>query len=187
MANKIDIRKHAFKGDEKLFLDTNIWFYIFGPAPKNPKPDYRIMRKWYSDAYKTIQEKNCSIYTDALIISEFVNAFAREMLKRYNYGIAKQIDYKEYRKTSDFKNKVGTITSETKKIFKSSAKCNSDFESMDFDLFFLEFEKCNLDLNDIIYNDICKTKGFTLVTNDKDFKSCDIPIMTANNELLGAS
>jgi predicted nucleic acid-binding protein len=189
MTNKIDIRKYTFKGDETLFLDTNIWYFIYGPTPIRSKPDEDVSRNLYSKAFKKIQENKCFIYIDTLIISEFVNAFARDMWKRYNWSQPEdsKLNYKDYRKTPDFKSKVNTIINETKKIFKDANKCNSDFESMDFDSFFIEFGKCNLDLNDIIYGDLCKTKGFTLVTNDKDFKSCSIPIMTVNNELLGKS
>jgi predicted nucleic acid-binding protein len=181
---KIDIRTYSFKGNEKLFLDTNIWYYLYGPKPIRPQPHETVFRNLYTRAYKVIEEKNCPIYTDALIVSEFVNTFAREMWDRYNRGQPNKIPYKSYRKTSDFENVVGTIISQTKRIFKDSNKCNSDFESMDFDLFFSEYKKCNLDLNDIIYSDICKLNGFTLVTNDKDFKDCSIPVLTANNELL---
>lgn len=187
MTNRIDIRTYLFKGDEKLFLDTNIWYYIYGPKPITPSPEDVIYRNLYSKAFKKIQENKCSIYTDALIISEFVNAFARNMWERHNKNLPEKnkIKYKEYRKTPDFKHRVITIISETKKIFKDSTKCNSDFESMDFNLFFIEYEKGHLDLNDIIYGDLCEIKGFTLVTNDKDFKGHSIPILTANNKLLG--
>jgi hypothetical protein len=175
MTNRTDIRTYLFKGDEKLFLDTNIWYYIYGPKPIEHSPENAIYINLYSKAFKKIQENKCSIYTDALIISEFVNAFARDMWQRYNRNLPEKskINYKDYRKTLDFKQRATTIISETKKIFMDSIKCNSDFKSMDFNLFFIEYEKGNLDLNDI--------------TNDNDFKGHNIPILTANNKLLGVS
>lgn len=187
MANKIDIRTYPFKGGEKLFFDTNIWYFIYGPRPVKPRPDEIVSRNQYSNAFKKIQENKCFIYIDTLIISEFVNAFAKDMWKRYNWNLPEgsKLNYKDYRRTQEFKKIVKIIISETKKIFKDATKCNLDFESMDFNSLFLEYEKCSLDLNDVIYNDLCGIKGFTLVTHDKDFKNCSIPILTANNELLG--
>ena len=35
-----------------------------------------------------------------------------------------------------------------------------------------------------LYTEICKNNGFTLITNDSDFKTQEIPILTANAKLL---
>ena len=40
------------------------------------------------------------------------------------------------------------------------------------------------DFNDQVITEICKNNGFTLITNDSDFKTQDIPILTANSKLL---
>jgi predicted nucleic acid-binding protein len=189
MGEHIDIRKYSFSGEEKLFFDTNIWYLIYGPKPIRDDSQYQltILRKrFYSDAFKRIQENNCIIYTDSLIISEFINIYAKAILERYNWRLPANSKkrLKDYRKTDDFKSKVEIIISETKKIFKNSKKENVDLESMDFDFYLLEYKKCKLDFNDIIYSDICTKKEFTLVTDDKDFKDYSGKILTANNELL---
>ena len=40
------------------------------------------------------------------------------------------------------------------------------------------------DFNDQVITEICKNNGFTLITNDSDFKTQEIPILTANAKLL---
>ena len=40
------------------------------------------------------------------------------------------------------------------------------------------------DFNDQVITEICKSNGFTLITNDSDFKTQEIPILTANTSLL---
>ena len=40
------------------------------------------------------------------------------------------------------------------------------------------------DFNDQVITEICKNNGFTLITNDGDFKTQEIPILTANAKLL---
>ena len=42
----------------------------------------------------------------------------------------------------------------------------------------------NSDFNDQVITELCKNNGFTLITNDSDFKTQDIPILTANSNLL---
>ena len=38
--------------------------------------------------------------------------------------------------------------------------------------------------NDQVITEICKNNGFTLITNDGDFKTQEISILTANAKLL---
>jgi len=47
-----------------------------------------------------------------------------------------------------------------------------------------EFEKGNSDFNDQVLCEICKEKGFTLVTDDPDFSGSGVTILTANSRLL---
>jgi predicted nucleic acid-binding protein len=70
MANKIrSIERHNFSRKEQLFLDANIWIYVYGPQGPNDRKN-RI----YSSALANILRANAAIYIDVLVLSEFVNA-----------------------------------------------------------------------------------------------------------------
>ena len=178
-----DIRGYPFAEEEKLFVDANVWYYIYGPTVK---PEDRAFKKYYSNALEKIIKSKREIFIDVLVLSEFINTYARYFHgKRFkNLPPHEKKDFKKYRSTEEFKREASLIINETKKIMKLSSRCNLDFEATEIDLHLSEFEGCKSDFNDIIYKDICKTNDFTLVTNDGDFKKCGIPILTANSNLI---
>jgi len=42
----------------------------------------------------------------------------------------------------------------------------------------------NSDFNDLVLVELCRSKGFMLVTDDGDFKGKGITVLTANRRLL---
>ena len=68
----VSVRNYHFKSQDKLFLDANIWLYIY--APQNPKSYWVNV---YSKAFGRILTAKSCIYIDILVISEFINAYAR--------------------------------------------------------------------------------------------------------------
>ena len=179
-----DIRGYPFENKEKLFLDTNVWYYIYGPKPI--KPADKIFKRYYSVALDKIIESKREIFIDVLVLSEFINRYARFFYEKRYHDLPphSKPDFKIYRSSDAFRIEAKFIINETKKIMKISYPCNLDFETMKIELHLSEFEECNSDFNDIVYKNICKLNNFTLVTNDGDFKKCGIPILTANNNLL---
>jgi predicted nucleic acid-binding protein len=178
-----DIRKRSsFNSDEKIFLDTNVWYYIYGPKPK--KPDEIIFRNIYSNALEKMLEGGCQIFIDALVISEFVNRYARDFYDRKYSGFSSKPKFKDFRKSQEFKSNAKLIADQTKKIIKDSHPCDLDFKSMNLHSHLIDYEKCVLDFNDILFGDLCKNKAYILVTNDGDFKGHCASILTANNNLL---
>ena len=95
MANKIvSIEDYNFKSEDELLLDTNIWLFVYGPQkPNDKKVDT------YSQALSEILTAKCHIYIDVLILSEFINAYARMKWKQ----IAKNIKpFKKFRNSQAF-------------------------------------------------------------------------------------
>jgi predicted nucleic acid-binding protein len=67
-----EISNHTFQATDELLLDTNVWFFLYGPhRPGSPQAAA------YSGALARILTANSRIYVDVLIISEFVNRYAR--------------------------------------------------------------------------------------------------------------
>ncbi|MBI5185833.1 MAG: PIN domain-containing protein [Nitrospinae bacterium] len=72
------IDSFEFRDSGEFLVDTNIWLYIFGPqAPDNWET--RI----YSKAYAGILSAKSHVYIDPLILSEFINRYARLIYRAY--------------------------------------------------------------------------------------------------------
>lgn len=147
MANNVQaVRSYTFSHRDKLFLDANVWLYLFGPRqPRN------YWNQIYSQVFNHILNTNSQIYIDVLVVSEFINAYAR-IKQRLVMGYCSKIE-------------SGFTTLSMNKLL-------ADYISGDFDF------------NDQVITEICKNNGFTLITNDGDFRTQEIPILTANPSLL---
>ena len=67
-----EVRHYNFTSQDKLFLDANIWFYLYGPQ----KPGNRWVRI-YSTVFNGILNAKSQIFIDVLVVSEFINRYAR--------------------------------------------------------------------------------------------------------------
>lgn len=174
-----EVRQYNFTPEDKLFLDANIWFYIFGPQ----EPEYQRSH-WmaiYSDVLKDILNAKSQIYIDVLIVSEFINRYAR---LKFNVDAPTDIDFKDFRKTKDFKLIAQDIAADVKGILQCCALVESGFEGLDLDGILNDYAKGDSDFNDKVITEICKNNGFILITNDSDFKTQEIPVLTANRYML---
>ena len=174
-----DIRKYRFSDKDRLFLDANIWLFIYGPVPRSDKD--KILKNIYSTALKNMLINNSQIFVNEIILSEFINAFRQLEFKRLIPEFEWSQGFKKFRNGSESFKVTREIVLQAKKILNSSQRCNSIFNSMNIDAILHNYEKGSSDFNDQLYLELCKMDGFILVTNDVDFKNCNIPILTANS------
>ena len=171
------VNRHNFTSSDKLFLDANIWFYLFGPH----KPGDPAVHT-YSNVFNSILNAQSQIYIDVLVVSEFINAYARRKWRL----IAPHLNsFKVFRNTLSFKPIAQDIAAEVKQIMKHCSRMESNFATLRIDDLLNDYAIGNFDFNDQVITEICKSNGFTLITNDGDFKTQEIPILTANQSLLG--
>ena len=172
----IQVEQHNFTSKDKLFLDANIWFYLFGPhKPMDPTV------QTYSNVFNCILKAQSKIYIDVLVVSEFINAYARRKWKL----IARHIKtFKVFRNSSDFKPVAQDIAADVKQIMKHCARIESGFTMLPMDDLLADYISGDSDFNDQVITEICQNNGFTLITNDSDFKTQEIPVLTANSDLL---
>ena len=172
------ISTYDFRPSDTLLLDANIWLFIYGPQkPNNP------MVEIYSNALKKILAAKSCIYIDVLVVSEFINTYAR---MRWNLlgGLSKNKKFKQFRKSSVFKAVAQDIASDVKCVLKHCTRVGSGFESPTIETLIDEFAAGDLDFNDQILAALCKNKGLKMVTHDADFRKRGIPVITANKRLL---
>ena len=173
---RIEVRRYNFTPQDRLFLDANIWLYLDGPHKSKS-----YWRTIYSKVFNRILNANSQIYIDALVVSEFINSYAR-----VKWGvIAPQLStFKDFRNSPDFKPVAKGIAADVKRVLKYCTRIESGFESLGVSDLLNDYATGDFDFNDQVITELCKSNGFTLITNDSDFKTQDIPILTANSNLL---
>lgn len=177
--NKIkDISSYSFLKEESFFLDANIWLSVYGPMAY-PRKRTSI----YANALCNIRKTNCFIFIDVLILSEFINTYARWEHKQSSLRTKR---FKDFRKNKAFIPVAEDIAVNAKRITKQCQCCDSNFTSIDIEALLTEFEKGNSDFNDQVFSETCKAKKLILVTDDSDFKDSELTILTANGHLLQA-
>ena len=170
------VKQHNFTSKDKLFLDANIWFYVFGPhRPGDPKAEI------YSDVFNCILNAQCQIYIDVLVVSEFINAYANRKWKLTSPHL---YSFKVFRNSSDFKPVAQDIAADVKHVLKHCIRIESTFATLGIEDLLNDYATGDFDFNDQVIIEICKNNGFTLITNDSDFKTQEIPVLTANRKLL---
>ena len=174
-----EIGNYAFKATDELLVDANVWFFVHGPhRPGDPRAAV------YSGALARILAAQSRIFVDVLIISEFANRYARlkhDILKG-RPGVPR--DFKQFRKSSTFKAIARDIAADVRKLLANCARVESGFGTLDIESLVTEYGQGNADFNDLVLADLCKSKGFKLVTDDGDFKGKDVVVLTANRRLL---
>jgi len=177
MTNKaLAIASHEFKTEDELFLDTNIWLLVFGP--QNPG-DWRV--EAYSQALAKILTAQCQIYIDVLIVSEFINTYAR-----VKWGVLGRPhgNFKRFRNSPDFKPIAQDIAADVGRVLRHCSRVESGFKTLDINGLITEYAAGDSDFNDQMIAALCQRKGLKLVTDDADFSGHQIQIVTANRRLL---
>jgi len=159
-----------------LLLDANVWLFVYGPH----QPGDRKVAV-YSNALKRMLVAESRIYVDVLVVSEFINRYA---------GLKWEIEhevfpsFKEFRKSKEFKPLAQEIADAVKRALRHCTRIESGFESPAVDSLIDEYSMGCFDFNDQILTALCKEKGLKLVTDDGDFRTREIPIVTGNRHLL---
>ena len=138
-----DINRYVFQSTDALLLDANVWLFLYGPhRPGNKKA------ATYSAAFARILKAISPIYVDVLIVSEFINRYARlkhSILKR---SARVSSDFKQFRKSAAFKPIARDIAADTRRILKHCTRIESGFDVLDINALVDEYEKGNSDFND---------------------------------------
>jgi len=173
--NALAIDTYHFKPEDELFIDANVWLYFFGPQ----KPiDSRVAT--YSQALKKILSAKSKIYIDVLIVSEYMNTYAR--IKKNI--VAPKKKFKDFRKSPAFKPIASDIAADIKRIISLCSMIDSGFKELEINDLLNEYAFGDSDFNDQVITALCKKKRLKLVTDDADFKGKGIQVVTANKRLL---
>ncbi|HET9177815.1 MAG TPA: PIN domain-containing protein [Terriglobia bacterium] len=178
-SNAQDITSYAFSGNDRLLFDANVWLFVYGP---NKPGDTRAAT--YSRALADIIAAGSIIYIDVVILSEFINRYAR---LRYNIarGSGRVPDnFKTFRNGADFKPVAQEIAEMVRRVLRTCSRTESGFASVDIGSLINEYGKGESDFNDQILAELCRSQDLSFVTDDGDFKGFGLSVITANRKLL---
>ncbi len=161
-----DVKTYTIKENDQFFIDTNIWMYLHCSIGNyNPT----IVQE-YSDFYQKIKSSKKPIYTNPLLLSEFVNAYSRlefNMIKRKDGLYDFKKDFRSKAKYKHIFDKINLLTK--RKILQDSIKAQDMFDEFEEEEF---FDNPNTyDFNDEYYCYLAEKLNFKIITNDKDFQS----------------
>ena len=172
----LSVRNYDFQPEDELFLDANIWLFIYGSQ------NLRHARTHvYSSAFRRILEAKSRIYIDVLIVSEFINAYARLQWQIRAPGT----DFKAYRNSPDFREVAQQIADDAKLVLGHCSRVESRFDTLDTDDLMDEYAQGGADFNDQVIRNLCRSRNLTMITDGRDFKGQGISILTANRRLSG--
>lgn len=178
-SNICAVQNHSFTASDKVFLDANVWLYVFGqPTPKSQSAQL------YSGALQKMLMAQSSLYTDVLVVSEVINRYVRIHWKD-NFSNAYK-DFKAYRRSTDFLPAASGAADVVRRILRTAKITPDGFERMNPLDLLRDFESGQSDFNDQIIGRLCACEGFTILTDDADFARCPAPILTANSRLLNS-
>jgi predicted nucleic acid-binding protein len=176
----IDALRYTFSDKDRILVDANVWLYLFGPhAPGSP-----IVRS-YSAVFTGIQRNRASLYLDVLVLSEFVNRYARlEHQIQKSAGAPISHDFKTFRDSSDFVPIAEAIQASVMKIGRYTLPLDHPLTACDLPATLAEFAAGRRDINDQLLAHCCMRHGLALLTNDGDLVHTGITILTTNPQLL---
>lgn len=172
------ISDYRFCRQDRLLLDANIWLFVYGP--NGPRHKVKI----YSQAFRRMMEKGSHIYIDVLIISEFINRYAKmkfDLAQKKGESFKK---FKDLRQSEAFKPIAKNVADATSLVLKRCHRIKSGFETLDIDTLVCEYAKGQSDFNDQVIAEICRRERLKLVTDDSDFRDIGVPVLTANKAMF---
>ncbi len=170
---------YRFREMDRLLFDANVWLFLY--SPQYGPNDNRV--RTYSGAVKSALVAHSHIFVDALVLSEFINAWARFTYNKLPASI-KPKDFKTYRNSSAFKSVAKGIADACRRILGYATRIDCEFSSLNIDAVLSGYEAGRADFNDHVLSELCNKKELTLVTDDADVKGLTLNILTENKRLL---
>lgn len=178
-----DLADYAFRKDDVLLLDTNVWLYL-NPAPSDRSPGTSSLTRQYSEAFKSMLSAGAPLIMDALVLSEYLNRYCRiewNALHKREHPC-----FKTFRKSSAFAEVGGGAAVLARSMLRLCVRCDPCFAAGDIDGVLADFETGSSDFNDRLLTETCRRNGWKLVTHDRDFMTGGIEVLTMNRMLLDA-
>lgn len=175
-----DLATYPFSRGETFLFDANVWLYLY-PPPSGYRS--KITQK-YSNGLKSIRSVGSQLIMDAMVLSEYLNTYCRIEWKALH--LTRYPNFKSFRKSAAFSGVGKGAESFATSMLKLCVRRDHPFSAANIRRVLADFATGVIDFNDGLLAETCRKNGWKLVTNDGDFTSGGIEVLTANSKLLTA-
>jgi predicted nucleic acid-binding protein len=172
MATKYNLQSIAQIQGRDVFLDANVLIYLFWPTGSV---------NWenkYASAFARLLRQQNKLCVDFLVVSEVIN----RAIRSEHVKLQPALKFKQFRDSKEGKNALEDIYKVVENDILNRFHFIGKAFSRDEVNSFLQID--SLDFVDKGILKVCQENNCVLLTNDKDFKTVDIDILTANPALL---
>lgn len=179
MATKYTAQNLPVLLNRKVFIDANVLIYIFWPSGS------QHWENLYSALFAKLVRQGNELLVDFIVISEVVNRAIRLEYEKYltaNNFTRTALKFKDYRNSNEGQIALADIylMVETD-ILKTFTVVGKSFSKAEIQSFLLVE---TLDFGDKAILSTCQENACVLLTNDVDYKTSNIDILTANPSIL---
>ncbi len=171
------ITQHRFAAADRLFFDTNIWFFIHGPQSVAPGERLGERSRVYSGALNRALKAGSTIEVNALILAEFVNLVLRAEYRQHFEGLT---SYKEFRASEEYRATAQFCASATTSILQQSTYVDFGCNPVSMRDLVERFGEDQADFNDALIVHHCRQRDLILVTDDGDFRGSGLRLLSHN-------
>ncbi len=175
-----DLAAYSFACGETFLLDANVWLYLY-PPPSRMGSRFAAQ---YSAGLKSMRSAGAALILDAMVLSEYLNAYCRIEWKALHQ--TQYPDFKSFRRSPAFNGIGKSAASFARSMLKLCTCHDHPFSAANIQQVLAGFETGAADFNDGLLAETCRHNNWKLVTNDGDFTSGGIEILTTNRRLLAA-
>lgn len=176
---KFSIHNVAALANREIFFDANVLLYIFWPSGSFSWENN------YSTAYSRLLRQGNELVVDFIVISEVINRAIRLEYEKHlllNNISKNNLSFKNYRNSVEGQTALADIyLMIDTNILSKFTFIGKSFSKADIQSFLIVD---TLDFSDKAILSICRENGFVLITNDVDFKTSNIDILTSNPSIL---
>ncbi len=178
MAKRYNLTEIFRLSKKRIFFDANILIYLFWPTNSS-------WERQYSTIYNRLLQQKNDMVVDFIVISEVINRAIRFEYDNYceQNNIPKDdLPFKAYRDNQEGQEALDDIYQIVKrKIVNKFTIAGKSFTKTDIEGF---LQNDGLDFSDKGIAALCKENDFVLLTNDKDFATVNVELLTSNPVLL---
>ena len=179
MANKYSTQDIAVLQSRKVFFDANVLIYINWPSGSY------YWEGLYSKIFGRLRHQQNELLVDFIVISEVINRAIRLEYEKYlgaNGILKNNLSFKKYRDSPEGQSALSDIYLIVKtNILDRFTIIGKSFTKAEIQSF-LTLDPLDFGDKGILLT--CQENGCVLLTNDIDFKTSNIDILTANLAIL---
>lgn len=172
MAKNYKLQDYTKLLNRNIFVDANVLIYLFWPTGQH------AFEQKYARVFRNLLKQDNILFIDFLIISEVIN----RVIRIEHQKLSPHQKFKTFRNSREGKEVLEDIFIIVKNnILKRFNVIGKSYDKQEIERF-LTIDQ--LDFVDQAIFSICSENNFVLLTNDSDFKNCDLDILTANPRIL---